>query len=116
MTFPNNFIPSAQTITAITNANPGVVTTALAHGYASDEYIRIVFPPTSNFGMSQVNNVVFLITVLSPTTFSINTDTTNYDVFAIGSNKQVPQVIPVAEVALTLTGVEKNNLNIIPEL
>lgn len=115
MTFQNNFNPGSQTITGITNANPGVVTTALPHGYIDGDTVRIVFPPISNFGMNQVNGNQYIISVLSPNTFSIDQDTTNFDIFALGSNKQVPQVIPMAENAFTLLNAEKNADNIIPE-
>jgi len=115
VTFQNNFTPTSQTITGITNANPGVVTTALPHGYLTGDTIRIVFPPRSSFGMTQVNGNTYVVKVLSPTTFSISANTTNYDSFALGSNKQTPQVIPVAENALTLLNAEKNADNIIPE-
>lgn len=115
MTFQRNFTPGSQTITAITNANPGVVTTALSHGYINGDTVRIVFPPRSDFGMYQVNGNTYKIIVLSSNTFSINANTTNFDTFALGSNKQIPQVIPVAEDAFTLLNAENNANNIIPE-
>lgn len=115
MTFQNNFTPTSQTITAITNANPGVVTTALPHGYINGDVVRIVFPPGSNFGMYQVNGNAYRIAILTSNTFSIGVDTSKYDSFALGSNKQVPQVIPMAENAFTLLNAEKNAYNIIPE-
>lgn len=99
--------PLRRSISSITNANPGVVTTSVAHGYFNDAYVRLVLP--GNFGMNQVNNQVFKITVLSPTTFSINTNTTSYDAFNASLNtSQVPQVIPVAETANTLKNLEQN--------
>lgn len=104
----STWTPLRQEISNITNANPGVVTTVDDHGYLNGLYVRIVLP--ANFGMQQVNSNIYLITVLSPTTFSIDVDTTTYDAFTLGSSNQVPQVIPVGEVALTLANVERNTL------
>lgn len=56
-----------RTITGITKANPGVVTTSAAHGYQTGD--RILF--TGVAGMIEVNNLAYTITVVSPTTFSI---------------------------------------------
>lgn len=113
MTVSNNFVPDRQDISGITNANPGVVTTTEPHGYHNGAYVRLVLP--GNFGMQQVNEQVYLITILSPTTFSIGVDTSNFDIFSLGSNDQVPQVVPVGEVALTLINAVRNSGNIIPE-
>ena len=107
----STWAPSSQIITNITNANPGVVTTAQPHGYFDNAYIRIdMQPKPSLFGMIQVSNQVYLITVLSPTTFSLNADTSNFDVFVARTVPQAPQVIPVGEVAQTLANREINTL------
>lgn len=110
----NYFVPNRQTVSAITNANPAVVTTTQNHGYQNGLYVRFFFP--GNYGMVQVANNVYLITVLSPTTFSINVDSTNFDVFGDLTTSQLPQVIPVGEVATTLLSAVVNNENIIPEI
>ena len=102
------FVPSARIIQSITQANPAVVTTTQPHGYDQGLYVRIDLP--GKFGMRQLNFQVFLITVLSPTTFSIPINTTNFDAFTTSGQKQSPQAIPVAEVALTLENAEKNGL------
>ena len=114
MGFSTNFIPSSQTIANITNNNPGVVTTDAAHGYETGIFVRIVLPQ-DDFGMQQVNNQIYKITVLTNFSFAINQDTTNFDSFALGSNNQVPQVIPVGNIDLSLLLPEQNNNNIIPE-
>jgi len=100
--------PIERIISSITNANPGVVTTTTNHGYFTGLYIRFYFP--ANFGMTELGNNAYLITVLSPTTFSINADTTNFTPFTLAVTNQSPQVIPVAEVASTLKNLEKNTL------
>jgi hypothetical protein len=113
MTISNSFVPNRQSIASITNANPGVVTTTQNHGYFSGAYVRLVFP--KSFGMPEVNGQVFLIIVLSPTTFAIDENTTNFAPFTIASSLQTAQVIPVGEIAETLISAEKNNYNIVPE-
>lgn len=100
--------PLRRNISNITQANPGVVTTTINHGYHDGLYIRFYFP--ANFGMPQLNGNVYLITVLSPDTFSINENTSNFDAFTLFSTSQTPQVIPVAEVAETLVNRERNTL------
>jgi hypothetical protein len=67
-------------------------------------------PKPTLFGMTQVNNQIYLINVLSPNTFSLNSDTSNFDSFIALTVPQAPQVIPVAEVATTLLAAEKNTL------
>lgn len=114
MTISNNFIPNRQIIQSITNAYPAVVTTTAPHGYHDGLYVRLVYPIAD--GMQQIQGQVFLITILSPTTFSIPVDTRNFDSFALNSAEQSPQVIPVGEVALTLVNAVINNDNIVPEL
>jgi hypothetical protein len=114
MTIANFFVPNRQTVSDISRTNPGVVTTTQNHGYDSGLFVRFYFPV--NFGMTQVNGKIYEITVLSPTTFEIDVDTTNFDTFAILSPAQTPQVIPVGEVSSTLTMAVDNNENIIPEL
>ncbi len=105
MTIPT-WKPVSRIIDDITNSNPGVVTTTTAHGYLTGLYVRLVLP--GDFGMTQVNGNVYLITVLTPTTFAISTDTTNFDVFSPSGGEQSPQVIPVGEVSEILTMAEKN--------
>jgi hypothetical protein len=102
-TFPVNpnfpWRPDIAIITAITNAFPAIITTAQPHGYSSGFNVRVVFPfPYAlYFGMDQINEQIGTIQVLSPTTFSISIDTTNYDPFIIGTTLQSPQVIPIGQ-------------------
>jgi hypothetical protein len=112
MTLISTWAPQRSEIASITTANPGVVTTTSPHGYLTGLYVRLVFPDT--FGMPEVAGQVFLIDVLSPTTFSIDQNTSKYTPFALGSSLQVPQVSPVAEVAFSLSQAEHNTLNVTP--
>lgn len=95
--------PVARVISNITNTNPGVVTTTQPHGYISGTYVRIdMQPKPSIFGMCQVNNNIYLITVLTPNDFSINADTRGFDRFLSGQaailniNQGVSAVIAVS--------------------
>jgi hypothetical protein len=100
--------PNYGIISSITNANPGVVTTASPNGYYSGLIVQFFFGPL--FGMQQLIGNIYTIVVLSPTTFSINQNTTAFDAFTIGTTLQVPQVVPVGEIASTLKNVERNLL------
>lgn len=60
---------SPVTISGITKANPAVVTTSASHGYTTGDEVFIA----SVGGMSEVNNKWYKITVLSSTTFSLQT-------------------------------------------
>ena len=107
----STWAPTSQIITNITNANPGVVTTSQPHGFLDGLYVRIdMFPDPSLFGMTQVNNQAYLITVIDSTSFSIDVDTRNFDTFIAETDPQSPQAIPVGEVALTLNNLERNTL------
>lgn len=114
MSFSANFTPSSNTITAITQANPGVVTTATAHNYVTGSLVEIFMP--LNVGMNQLNNAVVKITVVDSTSFSIGIDTTSFDAFSISSTAQVPQVIPIGNISPGLIQSTDNAGNIIPEL
>ena len=100
--------PNYSIISSITNANPGVVTTASPHGYYSGLIIQFFYGPL--FGMQQLIGNTYIIVVLSPTAFSINQNTISFDPFIMGTTLQVPQVVPVGEVASTLKNVERNLL------
>lgn len=104
--------PAMRIITAITNANPAVVTTSFAHNYNSNLIVRIDIP--LGFGMQQINQQVGTITVTGTTTFTINIDTTKYDAFSTPSvfpyNDQLAQVVPIGETSDTLINATVNVL------
>ena len=109
----NFFVPNRQTVTAITQDRPGVVTTSEAHGYDTGLCLRFFFP--LNVGMNQLKDRVVRITKIDDISFSIGVDTSKFDSFSPVSSLQTPQVIPVAEVADSLLQATENNENIIPE-
>lgn len=109
----NFFVPNRQQVSAITNADPAVVTTTQDHGYETGLCVRFYFP--LDVGMNLLNGEIVKVTKIDDTSFSIGVDTTNFDSFSPVGSSQVPQVIPLAEVASSLTQAVTNNDNIIPE-
>lgn len=88
---------SFASISAVSKADPCVVTTSSAHGFQDEQIVRITDLgsediPTAR-GMDQINNLRFRITVLSATTFSLqdpvtgeDIDSTNYTTYVSGGN------------------------------
>jgi len=88
-----SFSPPRVAISSITQANPCVITTSSNHNLSTGGIVRIHVP--KNFGMTPLNNGLFSVTVLSPTTFSlqvtqippaINVNSTNFPAFTTPSN------------------------------
>lgn len=76
----STLVGSTLLVTGITNANPGVVTTNLNHGYSTGQIVQI----NGVVGMTGINGVNLTITVLTQTTFSIGIDTTSSGAYASG--------------------------------
>ena len=76
----STLVGSELLVAGITNANPGVVTTTLNHGYASGQVINI----SGVVGLSGVNNTALTITVITETTFSIGINTTSSGAYVSG--------------------------------
>jgi len=84
---PNAICGSALQILNVTNANPGVITTNLYHGYSANQLIHI----SGATGMTAINGDFYVNTVLSNTTFTISAtsggtaiDTTSYPTYING--------------------------------
>lgn len=76
---------ASVSISGITKANPAVVTTGAAHGYATGDYVAL----TVN-GMFQLNDRAARIIVLTGTTFSIEgVDSTSFDTFTSGGAEKL---------------------------
>ena len=71
---------STLSVLGITQANPGIVTTSLNHGFSTGQVISI----SSVAGMTAINGVNLTITVLSATTFSVGVNTTGYGAYVSG--------------------------------
>jgi hypothetical protein len=56
-----------KVVSGATQADPCVITTSAAHGYATGDHVRI----TEVAGMTELNNNEYVITVLTTTTFSL---------------------------------------------
>ena len=106
------FQPAMRIITAITNANPAVVTTSIDHDYLDGEIVRLIIP--DGFGMTQANNLYAAISIIDSTSFSIGIDTTKFDAFAAPSPLPdaytCAQTIPIGEVNSTFAAATKNTL------
>ncbi len=79
-------------ISAITQANPGQVTTTTNHGYSNGDSVLI----ESVVGMTEVNNTLFTATVVNPTAFTIGVDTTTYTAYASAGVVTSEGAVPAA--------------------
>ncbi|MGD8305085.1 MAG: hypothetical protein PVF17_00390 [Ignavibacteria bacterium] len=66
------YSPRKRFITAITAANPAVITLSVTHGYSVGEYITIHVPP--EFGMTQMDGLRGKITAINTTTNTVTVD------------------------------------------
>jgi len=77
-------LAAADTISGITKASPGVVTST-AHGMSNGAYVLMEVT-----GMTQLNDRVFRIANVAANTFELEgEDTTNYDTFVSGTAKEI---------------------------
>ena len=90
-----DFEPKRHIITAITNAQPAIVT-AVNHGYSTEETVRINV--SHSYGMF-IESAQVLIQVINANTFSIDLDTTLLDPFVIPSLMSfiVAEVVPISQ-------------------
>ena len=77
---PITIVAPTATITGITQANPGVVTTSAAHQWVTND--KVVLSGVS--GMTEVNGNTYTIIKLSSTTFSIGVNSTGYGAYTSG--------------------------------
>lgn len=110
--FPT-FQPSMRIITAITNSFPAQVTTSFNNQYITGTIVRLIIP--DGFGMTQANQKIGTIVIISPTTFLIDIDTTFYDPFVVPSENPghyytKAQVVPIGEVNEILSAATQNVL------
>jgi len=74
----STLVPSVISVTGATNANPGVITTDLNHGYVTGAHVTIAGVNPSGF------NGTWTITVLTPTTFSIGASSSGFGTYVSG--------------------------------
>jgi hypothetical protein len=97
-------------ISAVTNADPGVVTTAAVHGLTTGDVIIV----KSVGGMTQLNDNHYKVVVLTTTTFELQTtddtpvdvDTTAFGVYTSGGT--ITEITPYDVTVLTANGVTKD--------
>lgn len=77
----STLVGSTTSITSITNANPGVVTTNINHGLTTGENDVSI---TGVVGMTGVNGGPYTVTVISPTQFSFGVNTTSSGSYTSG--------------------------------
>ena len=97
MSLPARFTPVRRMVTNVTQALKAVVTTSEAHGYDSDQWVRLVVP--DSFGMA-LFYVQTLIKVTADDEFQTNINTTSElpfltPVFPPGFT--TAQVIPISQ-------------------
>ncbi|MES1199845.1 MAG: ubiquitin-activating E1 FCCH domain-containing protein [Pseudomonadota bacterium] len=92
---------TAMTVTAITKANPAVVTTSAAHGFTSGNTVYL----SGISGMTQVNNHYYTVTPVSgqPTKFQLNgVNSSSYSTFSTsGSPRATKCQTSACEVVVT---------------
>jgi len=77
-------LAAAKTLTAITKANPGVVS-SVAHGYSNGDFVYLTVS-----GMSQVNGKVVRVSAVAADAFSLEgVDTTLFDTFTSGTAEKI---------------------------
>jgi len=109
---PAMFGPRRRFITAITAAASAVVTLSVTHGYKVGEKIK--FKVESEFGMTEINDLVGEITAISTAnnTITVDIDSSAFTAFAFPASAEVPfthaYALPVGEDASVLTGAVKN--------
>lgn len=99
------FQPAMRLVTAITQANPAVVTTSFAHQYITGTIVRLDIPSVD--GMQQISGITYPITVTGLSTFSVPIDSTNFQAF---TNNYYALVIPVGEQTLQFSAATNNVL------
>lgn len=81
-----NFLPAMRIIAGISSTNPMIVTTVLNHDYLDHLRVRLIVPEA--YAMWQANQLTEVITVISPTQFSMPVDATNFTSFVMPSGAQ----------------------------
>lgn len=77
-----------KSISAITKADPGVITSA-AHGFSTGDIVNL----SGIVGMTQLNGTVVTVTVVDANSFSIGTDTSSFGTYTSGGTiNQNPQI------------------------
>lgn len=108
MTSPSNFVPAVAEITAITRGIfSTLVTTASVNGFMAGLYVRIYINEADS--MPEITGKSYPITIISPTSFTIPVNSSNFTAFHVNL-LQPAQAVPTGELD-TLVNAVNNNLN-----
>jgi hypothetical protein len=110
------FKPARKNIASITNANPALVTTTTNHEYSTGTIVRLVIPEKK--GMQGAHQQTGKIVVVTPTSFTIDIDTTQMDPFVavdpVGISPLLDvcaQVNPVGESSEMLSAASRDTIS-----
>lgn len=86
--YPVGYLDTSATISGVTKANPGVVTTSSSHGFVDGDEVTI----TDVVGMTDLNNNTYRVNNKTSTTFELQgTNTTNFVTYASGGTARILQ-------------------------
>lgn len=109
------FNSATKSITAITQANPGVVTTSASHGYSNGDIVYV----TGIVGMTELNNKFYYVSVATATTFRLvdfddgatQIDTSAMTAYSSGGTLQV--VLRISDALLNYTASDLDEIHFI---
>lgn len=106
--------PAMRLIASLSTALPAVVTTTFAHNYVAGIIVRLDIP--AYIGMPEADQqVVEILTILGPTSFTVNMNSSGYQPFVIPDPlpahvTTTAMVVPIGEVNRTLVAATNNIL------
>lgn len=104
--------PRRYFVTAITAANPAVITVSVAHNYLVGDRIKVHCPAA--FGMVEIDGLEANITAVTASTITTDINSAAFTAFAFPTSAiaaagvSFPHVVPVGEVATKLTSTQRN--------
>lgn len=104
------FQPAVRLVSGVTKADPALVTTTFDHNYLVGTTVRFRIP--DSYGMFQLNLLIGqILTIPTPSTFTVSIDTRDFDTFSVpGSPQQYAQVVPIGENTFQLYAAFHNTL------
>lgn len=93
---PSPVVPGMLLISAISNSNPMVVTIvdSIYNTYVAGQLVCLTVPP--QYGMFQANELTAKIIAIDGDDFSLNVNSTNFDVFSIPGDSLPPPSRPAS--------------------
>jgi hypothetical protein len=88
-------IPSALEITAISQANPMVVSTTMnsqqVNTYQTGQLVKLTIPFL--YGMQQANGMIAQILQVTGSNLALNVNSTNFDPFSVPATGEMPAIL-----------------------